>query len=82
MFSVLKAIILILQYIWRPYQAKTRKNILRQWMMKFKFLLEGTHGRLFQGSQLLITMCFQKHGISSIKVNLIGQSRNSSQDIV
>ena len=51
----LKAMILILQRIWRHYQAKIRKNTLSQWIMKSKVLWEGTHGRLFWGSQLLIT---------------------------
>ena len=46
-FSRIKAMILILQRIWRHYQAKIRKNNLRQWMMKSKVLWEGTHGRLF-----------------------------------
>ena len=36
-------------------------------------LLEGTHVRLFQGSQLPITMCFQERGISSEIGNLIGR---------
>ena len=76
------AMILILQRIWRHYQARIRKNALRQWMMKFKVLWEGTHGGLFQGSQLLITMCFQEHGLSSARGNLIGQSGYSRHDIL
>ena len=48
MFSSLKAMILILQIIWRPYQVKTRINTCRQWMMKSKDLWEGTHGRFFR----------------------------------
>ena len=43
-------------------------------MIKFKVLLEGTHGRLIQGIQLLITMCFQEHCPSSARGKLIGQS--------
>ena len=61
---------------------KIRNNTLRLWMMKSKVLREGTNGRLFQGSQLLITMCFQEHCISSARGNLVGQSGNSSHDIV
>ena len=71
MFSSLKAMILILQIIWRPYQVKTRMNTLRQWIIKYKVLREGTHGIFLEVSQLLITMCFQKHGISSARGNLI-----------
>ena len=74
--------ILILQRIWKHYQDKIQKNTLRQWMMKFKVLLEGTHGRLFLGSELLITMCFQEHGLSSARGNLIGQSGNLRHGIV
>ena len=37
-FSSLIAMILILQRILRPYQAKTQKNTSSQWMMKFKVL--------------------------------------------
>ena len=73
MFSSLKAMILILQIIWRPYQMKTWINTLRRWMMKFKALWEWTHKILFQGSQLLITIFFQKHGLSSARGNLIGK---------
>ena len=47
-FSILKAMILILQRIWRHYQSKTRKNTSRKWLMKFKFLWEGTHGRFLK----------------------------------
>ena len=58
------------------------KNTLMQWMMKSKVLWEGTHRRLFQGIHLLITMCFQEHGLSSARENLIGQLGNSRHDIV
>ena len=37
---------------------------------------------IFQGIQLLITMCFQEHCYSSARVNLIGQSGNSRRNIV
>ena len=37
---------------------------------------------IVQGSQLLNTMCFQEHGLSSAKGNLIGQLGNSRHDIV
>ena len=37
---------------------------------------------IFQGSQLLITICFQEHGLSSERGNLIGQSGNPRHDIV
>ena len=37
---------------------------------------------IFQGSQFLITICFQKHGISSARGNLIGKSGNPRHDIV
>ena len=82
MFSILKSMILILQRIWRHYQGVNCKNSWSQWMMKLKVLWEGTHGWLFQGIQLIITMFFQEHGISSIRGNLIGQSENSRHDIV
>ena len=82
MFASLKAMILILQHIWRPYQEKTWKNTSRQWMMILKFLQEGTHGKLIQGSQLLITMYFQKHGTSSAIEKLIRPSVNSRHNIV
>ena len=56
MFSSFKYMGLTLEHIWRPYKLKTRNNTSRQWMTKYRVLCEGTHGRLFQGSQLLITM--------------------------
>ena len=37
---------------------------------------------IFQGSQLLITICFQEHGISIARGNMIRQSGNSRHDIV
>ena len=37
---------------------------------------------IFQGSQLLITICFQEHGLSSARRNLIRQSGNPRHDIV
>ena len=74
--------ILILQRIWRPYQAKTQKNNSRQHMTKFKVLREGTHGILFQGSKFLIPMCFQEHGTSSARGNMIEKLGNSWHNIV
>ena len=67
----LKSMILILQRIWRPYHAKNWKNTSRQWMMRFKLSREVKHGRLFQGTEFLITICFQEHGTSSSRGNLI-----------
>ena len=43
----LKAMILILQRIWRHYQEKIWKNTLRQWTMKSKVLREEKNERLF-----------------------------------
>ena len=37
---------------------------------------------IFQGSQLLITIFFQEHGLSSARGDLIRQSGNSRHDIV
>ena len=82
MFSSLKSMILILQGIWRPYQVKTWKNISRKWMMKLRVLLEDFHGRLYQESNFLITMCFQEHNLSSAIGNLFGRTLNPRRGIV
>ena len=82
MFSSLKSMILILQGIWRPYQVKTWKNISRKWMMKLRVLLEDFHGRLYQESNFLITMCFQEHNLSSAIGNMFGQTLNPRRGIV
>ena len=37
---------------------------------------------IFQGSHLLIKMCFQENGLSSARENLIGKLGNSRRDIV
>ena len=82
MLSSLKDMILILQHICRPYQVNTQMNNKRQWMEKLRALWEGTHGTLFQGSQLLITMFFLKHFLSNSRGNLIGGSVNSRHNIL
>ena len=53
-----------------------RMNTTRLWMIKFRVLEEEKNGELFQVSQLVIIMCFQEHGISSARENLIGLSGN------
>ena len=82
MFSSFKAMILILQRIGRPYQVKMWNNTSSWWMMKFRVLLEETHGILFQEIQLLITMFFQESSPSSARGNLTLLSVNSRHNIV
>ena len=43
---------------------------------EIKSLMRRDTWEIFSRSQLLITMCFQEHGISSARGNLIGQSVN------
>ena len=82
MFSSIKAKILILRPIWRPYQVNMYMNTKRQFMIELRVLWEVTHVISFQGSQLLITVLFQDHGLSSTRGNLIGLSGNSRLDIL
>ena len=74
--------ILILQRIWRHYQVNIQINTTSQCVMKFGVLLEGTHGRSFQGSRLRVAISFQEHGLSNTRGNMIIQSGNSRRDIV
>ena len=45
-------------------------------------LMRRVKWEIFQGSQLLITICFQEHGLSSERGNQTGQSENSRHDIL
>ena len=73
---------MILLLKWRPYQVNRRINTTNQWMMKLRVLLEGTHGRSFQGIKLRITTFFQENGPSSERRNMIGLSEKPIRDIV
>ena len=54
----------------------TRMNTTRKWMKKIRVKREGAHVLLFQGSQLLIKMCFLGHDLYSERENLNVQSVN------
>ena len=68
-------------FIFSHYQVNTCINNTSWLMIKFRILWEGAHERLFQGSQLPVSMCFQEHGTSSARRSLIVISDNWRHNI-